>query len=65
MVPIHKFYTQNSVQRNLVSDSPKFTIGLVTSVINLRDGQVKFFEGLKLQKNCEFNSAHQKVFGVT
>ena len=41
-----------------MSDSPglvDFAIGLVKSVINLPDGQVKFFEEFKLQKNCEIN----------
>ena len=32
-----------------------FAIGLVNSVINLPDGQVKFFEEFKLQENCEIN----------
>ena len=40
--------------KKVVSDSP----GLVNFVLNLADGQVKFFEGFKLQKNCEINSAH-------
>ena len=40
-----------------------FTSGLVNSVLNLPNGQMKFFEEFKLQKNCEINSAHQKVFG--
>ena len=26
--------------------------------------QVKFYEEFKLQKNCEINSAHEKVFGA-
>ena len=42
----------------VVSDSPglvDFAIGLVNSVINLLDGQVKFFEKIKLQKNCGIN----------
>ena len=30
-----------------------FSIGLVSFVLNLPDGQVKFFEEFKLQKNCE------------
>ena len=54
--------------KKVVSDSPKlvgFVIGLVNSVINLTDGQVKFFEEFKLQKNCEINSAHQNVFGAS
>ena len=41
-------------------DSPglvDFVIGLVNSVLNLPDGQVKFF----LQKNCEINSAHKSI----
>ena len=42
-----------------------FAIVLVNSVLNLPDGQVKFFEEFKLQKNCEINSAHQKVFGTS
>ena len=52
-----------------MSDSPglvHFAIGLVNFVLNLRDGQVKFLEEFKLQKNCEIiNSAHQKVFGAS
>ena len=54
--------------KKVVSDSPglvDFAIGLVNSVINLPDGQVKFFEEFKLQKNCEINSAHQNVFGAS
>ena len=42
-----------------------FAIGLVNSVFNLPEGQVKFFEEFKLQKNCEINSAHQNVLGAT
>ena len=42
-----------------------FAIGLVNSVLNLPVGQVKYFEEFKLQKNCEINSAHQKVFGTS
>ena len=41
-----------------MSDSPglvDFAIRLVNSVITLHDGQVKFFEEFKLQKNCEIN----------
>ena len=41
-----------------------FAIGLVNSVFNLPDGQVKHFEELNLQKICEFNSAHQKFWGL-
>ena len=40
-----------------------FSAGLVNSVLNLPDGQVKFFEEFKLQKNCEINSARQNVLG--
>ena len=51
-----------------MSDSPglvDFAIGLVNSVLNLADGQVKFFEEIKLQKNCVINPANQKVFGTS
>ena len=47
--------------KKVVSDSAglvDFAIGLVNFVLNLADGQVKFFEGFKLQKNSEINSAH-------
>ena len=52
---------RGSVQRakKVVSDSPGL-VGLVNSVLNLPDRQVKYFEELNLQKNCEINSAHQK-----
>ena len=46
------------MQKKVVSDSPRlvdFAIGLGNSVINLPDGQEKFFEEFKLQKNCEIN----------
>ena len=49
--------------KKVVSDSPRlvdFAIGLVNSVLNLPDGQVKYVEEFNLQKNCEINSAHQK-----
>ena len=51
--------------KEVVSDSPRLVdiaIGLVNFVLNLPDGQVKFFVEFKLQKNCEINSAHQNVF---
>ena len=41
----------------------KFPFGQVNSVLNLPDGQVMFFEDLKLKKNC-VNSACQKAFGL-
>ena len=47
-----------------MSDSPglvDFAIGLVNSVLNLPDGQVKYFEEFNLQKKFEINSAHQKI----
>ena len=49
--------------KEIVSDSlglVNFAIGLVNT-----DGQVKFFEAFKLQKYCEINSAHPKVFGAS
>ena len=54
--------------KKVVSDSPvlvDFAIGLVNSILNLPDGQVKFLEEFKLQKNCEINSVHQNPFGAS
>ena len=51
-----------------MSNSPglvNFAIGLANSVLNLPEGQVKFFEEFKLRKNCEINSAHHNVFGAS
>ena len=61
---------QNNMQcaKKVVSDSRglvDFAIGLVNFVLNLSNGKVKFFEEFKLQKNCDFNSAHQNVFGAS
>ena len=53
--------------KKVLSDSlglVDFTIGLVNSVLNLPNGQVKYFEVLNLQKNCEINSAPQKFWGL-
>jgi len=53
--------------KKVVSDSPglvDFAIGLVNSVINLSDGQVKFFEEFKLQKNCEINLLIETLLGL-
>ena len=41
-----------------------FVLGQVNFVLNLPDGQVKFFEKFKLQKNCKINSAHQSILGA-
>ena len=41
-----------------------FAIRLVNSVLNLPDGQVKCFEEFNLQKNCEINFAHPKIWGA-
>ena len=41
-----------------------FAIGLANSVLNLPDGQVKYFEEFNLQKNCEISSSHQKIWGA-
>ena len=51
----------------MVSDSPGlvgFAIGLVNSVINLPDGQVKFFEESKSQRNCEINLLIKTFLGL-
>ena len=50
-----------------MSDSPRivdFAFGLVNSVINLPDGQVKFFEEFKLKKNCEINLLIKTFLGL-
>ena len=47
--------------KKVLSDSS----GLVNSVFNLPEGQVRFFEEFELQKNCEINFACQKVFGAS
>ena len=53
--------------KKVVSDSPGlvgFAIGLVNSVINLPDGQVKFFEASKSQTNCEINLLVKTFLGL-
>ena len=63
-VNVFELYPKPTRQRakNIVSDSPGpvyFAIGLLNFVLKLPDGQVKFFEEIKVKKNCEINSAHQ------
>ena len=62
-----KFFTQCAEKE--VSDSPGLVdvaVGLVNSVLNLHDGQVKYFEEFNLKKNyCQINSAHQKILGTS
>ena len=41
-----------------------FAIGLVNSVVNLPDGQVKFFDEFKLQNNCEVNVLIKTFLGL-
>ena len=53
--------------KKVVSDSPElvdFTIGLVNSVINLSNGQVKVFEKFFLQKNCKINLLIKTFLGL-
>ena len=50
--------------KKVVLDRPglvDFAIGLVNSVLNLPNRQVKYFEEFDFQKKCEINSAHQKM----
>ena len=50
-----------------MSDSPRlqdFAIGLVNSVINLPNGQLKFFDEYKLQKKCEINLLIKTFLGL-
>ena len=54
--------------KKVVSDTPglvDFAIGRVNSVFNLPNRQVVFFEKFASQKNCDINSASQKVFGTS
>ena len=54
--------------KKVMSDSQglvDFAIGLVNSVLNLPNGQVKYFEEFNLQNNCEIISAHQKFWGAS
>ena len=41
-----------------------FAIGLVNSVINVPDGQVKPFAEFKLHKNCEINLLIKTFLGL-
>ena len=62
------FNVRKQRTKKVVSDSPGIVdsaIELVNSVLNLPDGQVKFFEEFKLQKNCVINPVYQKVFGAS
>ena len=53
--------SQHLRAKKVMSDSRE----LVNSVLNLPDGQGKYFEEFNLQKNCEINSAHQKIWGAS
>ena len=53
--------------KKVVSDSQglvDFAIGLVNSVINLSNGQVKSFAEFKLQKKCEINLLIKTFLGL-
>jgi len=39
-----------------------FAIGLVNSVLNMPDGQVRFFGGIQITEELVINLAHQKIF---
>ena len=65
MLVIKLFILLTQHTKKVVSDGPglvDFVTGLVNSVFNLPNGQVMFCEKLEKQKNCEINSASQKVF---
>ena len=54
--------------KKVVSDSlglVDFAIGLVNSVLNLLDGQVKYFEKFNSRKDSEISSAPQKMLGAS
>lgn len=64
----NKLNTDVQRAKKLASDSPglvDFAIGLVNSVLNLPDGQVKIFEEFKLHKNCVINPAYQNNVGAS
>ena len=57
----------NQRAKKVVSDSTglvDFAIGLENSVLNLPDGQVKFFEEFILQKNYEINLLIKTLLGL-
>ena len=61
-LPVHLGFGTKQHAKKVLSDSRglvDFAIRLVNPVLNLPDRQVNFFEELKLQKNCEINTAHQ------
>ena len=41
-----------------------FAVGLMNSVVNLPNGQVKFFEEFELQKNFEINLLIKTFLGL-
>ena len=54
--------------KKVVSDSlglVDFAIGLVNFVLNLPDGQVKYFEKFNSRKDSEISSAPQKMLGAS
>ena len=62
-----RFVNEPQRAKKVVSDSPglvDFAIRLVNSVINLPDGQVKFFEEFKLQKYCQINLLIKTFLGL-
>ena len=62
-----QFVNEPQRAKKVVSDSPglvDFAIRLVNSVINLPDGQVKFFEEFKLQKYCQINLLIKTFLGL-
>ena len=55
---------KKTTPKKVVSDSPRlvdFAIGLVNSVLNLPDWQVKLFGEFKLQKNCNQSCSSIKI----
>ena len=67
--PVISLWFKYSIQRakKVVSDSQglvDIAIGLVNSVLNRPDGQVKVFLEFKLQKNCESGLLIKTVLGL-
>ena len=64
---LHSLKTLHQRAKKVLSDSPglvDFAIGIVNSVLNLPDGQVKVFKEFKLQKNCEINLFIKTLLGL-
>ena len=51
--------------KDIIIGRGDFATRLVNTFLNLPDRQVKYFEEFNLQKNCEINFAHPKIWGAS